>query len=76
MQKYVVSNIQYYETTDETVTTYYHGGAAPSIDNNATGGIKVAAYAGVYDGTSWVDEVNGYTCTFDVASGEWTVEKS
>ena len=35
---------------------------------------QVAAYAGFYNGLTWVDEVNGYTCTFDVASGTWTVD--
>ena len=95
MLTYEVSNVQYYETTDETVNTYYHAACCDkeetdsvhgdsegqhtynpaNVNTVAEGGTKVAAYAGVYNGSTWVDEVNGYTCTFDVASGEWTVVK-
>ena len=33
------------------------------------------ALNGTYSDSKWSETVNGYTCTFDVASGEWTVVK-
>ena len=33
------------------------------------------ALNGTYSDSKWSETVNDYTCTFDVASGEWTVVK-
>ena len=59
-----------YATINDGVVTIYSTSGAATVDL-----YEVELYKGVYNGTTWVQTVNNYKCTFTVASGTWTVEK-